>query len=153
MEEATSRTSLFLVVVGITATIVQGFLVRKLLTRVPEASLIQTGLTIIALALLCIPLLGGLGIFSIFLLTGAALALGSGLFNPSIAGLVSLASPPDRQGFGLAINQSAAALGRVIGPTVAGALFAINHNAPFFVAAALTLCALAVAQMATRARQ
>ncbi len=152
MEEATSKTSLFLVVVGITATFVQGFLVRKLLTRVREALLIQAGLVIIAGSLLCIPALGGLGIFSLFLLTGSALALGSGLFNPSIAGLVSLASPPDRQGFGLAVNQSAAALGRVIGPTVAGALFSFNHNAPFLVGAVLTLCALAVARTAVKAR-
>jgi MFS family permease len=151
MEEATSKTSLFLVVVGITATFVQGFLVRKWLTRVREGSLIQAGLMIITGALLCIPALGGLGIFPLFLLTGSALALGSGLFNPSIAGLVSLASPPDRQGFGLAVNQSAAALGRVIGPTVAGALFSFNHNGPFFVGAALTLCALVVARAAVKA--
>jgi MFS family permease len=141
---------LFLVVVGITATFVQGFLVRKWLTRVREGYLIQAGLLTIAGSLLCIPLLGTLGIFPIFLLTGATLALGSGLFNPSIAGLVSLASPPDRQGFGLAVNQSAAALGRVIGPTVAGALFSLNSSAPFFVGAALTLLALALARTALR---
>jgi MFS family permease len=142
MEEATSKTSLFLVVVGITATFVQGFLVRKWLTKVHEGVLI--------VSLLTIPFFGMLGIFPLFLVTGAALALGSGLFNPSIAGLVSLASPPERQGFGLAVNQSAAALGRVIGPTVAGTLFAMNHNAPFFTGATLTLAALFVARAALR---
>jgi DHA1 family tetracycline resistance protein-like MFS transporter len=145
LEEATSRTSLFLVVVGVTATLVQGFLVRKWLPKVREKFLMQAGLAVIAFSLLSIPVLGTLGIFPVFLLTGAALAFGSGLFNPSIAGLVSLASPPEKQGFGLAINQSAAALGRVIGPTLAGTLFAMSHNAPFFVGALLTLVALALA--------
>lgn len=153
MEEATSKTSLFLVVVGITATFVQGFLVRKWLTTVHEGVLIQAGLLTIVVSLLTIPLFGILGIFPLFLVTGAALALGSGLFNPSIAGLVSLASPPERQGYGLAVNQSAAALGRVIGPTVAGSLFAMNHNAPFFTGATLTLAALFVARAALRQQQ
>jgi len=146
LEEATSKTSLFLVVVGVTATLVQGFLVRRWLPKVRERFLMQVGLATIAVSLFSIPLLGMLGIFPVFLLTGAALAFGSGLFNPSIAGLVSLASPPDRQGFGLAVNQSAAALGRVIGPTLAGTLFAASHNAPFFVGAILTLVALALAR-------
>ena len=143
MGHATKLTSVFLVVVGITATFVQGFLVRKLLKTIPELRLVRAGLAIVALSLVAIPFLGDVGVFPLFLVTGASLALGTGFFNPSMAGLVSLASPESKQGFGLAINQSAAALGRVIGPTIAGILFSQNESAPFFVGAALIAVALA----------
>jgi MFS family permease len=146
LREATSLTSLFLVVVGIAATVVQGFLVRKWLKTTAETRLFRLGLTTIALSLLAIPLLGALGSFALFLISGVTLALGSGMFNPSMAGLVSLSSPDDQQGFGLAVNQSAAALGRIIGPTAAGLLFSLSENAPFIVGAALALSALAVSR-------
>lgn len=146
LEEATSLTSLFLVVVGISATIAQGFLVRKWLKSNSEAVLFRYGLGVVACAMLAIPALGLLGIFSLFLLTAVALALGSGMFNPSMLGLVSLASPEDKQGFGLAVNQSAAALGRILGPTSAGMLFSLSPHAPFLVAAGLTLVALLVSR-------
>jgi DHA1 family tetracycline resistance protein-like MFS transporter len=144
LEEATSLTSLFLVVVGISATLVQGFLVRKWLRRHSETKLLRLGLVVITASLIAIPALGWSGSFYLFLISGATLALGSGMFNPSMAGLVSLASPESKQGFGLAVNQSAAALGRIIGPTTAGALFAIHPNAPFLVAAGLAVVALGV---------
>lgn len=142
LEEATSLTSLFLVVVGITATLVQGFLVRKWLRSHSEVTLFRGGLLVIAASLVAIPLFGWSGSFSLFLISGVTLALGSGMFNPSMAGLVSLASPDSKQGFGLAVNQSAAALGRIIGPTSAGVLFSLHPNAPFLVGASLTMVAL-----------
>jgi MFS family permease len=94
------------------------------------------------MSLIAIPLFGWSGSFSLFLISGVTLALGSGMFNPSMAGLVSLASPESKQGFGLAVNQSAAALGRIIGPTSAGVLFSLHPNAPFLVGASLTMVAL-----------
>ncbi|MFO0417722.1 MAG: MFS transporter [Pseudomonadota bacterium] len=153
MARATTLTSMFLVVVGITATLVQGFLVRSWLKTRSEVTLFRAGLMTIALSLVAIPIFGALGSFSLFLISGATLALGSGLFNPSMAGLVSLASPPERQGFGLAINQSAAALGRIIGPTAAGALFSLHPNAPFLVGATLAGTALLASRRVTNLRQ
>jgi multidrug resistance protein len=146
LEEATSLTSLFLVVVGISATIAQGFLVRRWLKSTSEVVLFRYGLGVVTCAMLAIPALGLIGSFSLFLFTGAALALGSGMFNPSMLGLVSLASPEDKQGFGLAVNQSAAALGRILGPTSAGALFSLSPHAPFLVGAALAVVALLVSR-------
>jgi MFS family permease len=137
MQQATKLTSLFLVVVGVAATLVQGIFVRKWLKTKSEITLFRLGLATIGLSLLSIPLLGWIGSFTLFLVCGVSLALGSGMFNPSMAGLVSRASPEDKQGFGLAVNQSAASLGRIIGPTTAGLLFSISENAPFFVAAVL----------------
>jgi multidrug resistance protein len=155
MQQATKLTSLFLVVVGIAATLVQGIFVRKWLKTTSEVTLFRLGLVTIGLSLFSIPILGWAGSFALFLACGVTLALGSGMFNPSMAGLVSLASPSDKQGFGLAVNQSAASLGRIIGPTTAGFLFSMNENAPFFVGALLAALALIVSRniVVTRASQ
>jgi MFS family permease len=152
MQQATKLTSLFLVVVGVAATLVQGIFVRKWLKTTSEVTLFRLGLATIGLSLLSIPLLGWFGSFALFLVCGVSLALGSGMFNPSMAGLVSLASPADKQGFGLAVNQSAASLGRIIGPTTAGFLFSMSENAPFFVAAILAAIGVYISRNITLTR-
>ncbi len=142
MEKATALTSAFLVVVGISAVIVQGFLVRRWLVSKSESFLLRCGLLVIAASLVLIPCLGSVGSFPLFLTSGALLALGSGLFNPSMLGLISLACPADRQGVGLAINQSAAAMGRILGPLFAGALFSRGSALPFLAGSVLACLAL-----------
>lgn len=144
MKEATKLTSIFLVVVGITAIFVQGFLVRKWLKVTQETVLLRVGLVVIALSLALIPCLGALSSYPLFLTSGALLALGSGLFNPSMLGLISLSTPSERQGVALAINQSAAAMGRILGPLCAGALFSRWAPLPFTVGVGLTVVALAL---------
>jgi MFS family permease len=142
MNEGTSLTTRFLVVVGISAIFVQGYLVRRWLKNSSEVKLFKIGLCTLAVSLALIPVLGWLGNYTAFLALGALLALGSGMFNPSIAGLVSQSCGEERQGFGLAVNQSSAALGRIIGPTAAGALFQYTPSAPFITGSALVLTAL-----------
>lgn len=146
MKVATRLNSIFLIVVGVTAIIAQGFLVRRWLKTVSEIRMVRLGLLTVAASLLLIPVLGDLGSYALFLLSGATLALGSGMFNPSMAGLVSLNSPDDRQGFGLSMNQSAAALGRIVGPTTAGYLFSTYTAAPFLLGAILVMVALAISR-------
>jgi DHA1 family tetracycline resistance protein-like MFS transporter len=51
------------------------------------------------------------------------LAVGQACASPSITTLVTLHAPPDRRGEALGFQQSAYAVGRVIGPPAAGALF------------------------------
>lgn len=131
MHEATKLTSGFLVAVGITAIIAQGYFVRKWLKTHRETTLIFWGLATVACSLILIPILGYVGSYPLFLLTGIGLAFGSGMYNPSMAGLVSISASDDTQGRSLALNQSAAALGRIIGPTVAGTLFTWNSALPY----------------------
>jgi MFS family permease len=142
MREATTLTATFLVVVGLSAIAVQGYFVRKWLKTRAEITLCRFGLVTIATSLLLIPILGSIGSFPLFLVTAVVLAFGSGMFNPSMAGLVSLACPEDKQGLGLALNQSSQALGRIVGPSVAGALFAAATPAPFLAGTVLTGIAL-----------
>lgn len=144
MQEAVSLTMYFLVVVGITAIAVQGYFVRKWLKTRAEVTLCKAGLVMSATSLLLIPILGTIGSFPLFLLAAVTLAFGSGMFNPSMAGLVSISSPDDKQGLGLALNQSSQALGRIVGPSAAGALFAATTPAPFLVGAVLTVLSIAL---------
>jgi MFS family permease len=106
---------------------------------------VRVGLATLIGSLILVPVLGALGSFNLFLISGATLALGSGLFNPSMAGLISKSCSEEDQGLGLALNQSAVALGRILGPTVAGALLAVSSAGPFLTGAFLTTCALVTA--------
>jgi DHA1 family tetracycline resistance protein-like MFS transporter len=144
VSDSTTLNSSYLVVVGISAVFVQGFLVRKLLKRYPETAMIRLGLVTLCTTLVVIPLLGASGSFPLFLVSAFFLALGSGLFNPSMSGLISKVTSDDSQGLTLAINQSAAALGRIVGPLCAGSLFAVRGNLPFLSGAALIVVALAL---------
>jgi len=142
---ASRLTSTYLVTVGLSAIFVQGFLVRRWLKTAPEIRIVRVGLATLIGSLILVPVLGAVGSFNLFLLSGATLALGSGLFNPSMAGLISKSCSEEDQGLGLALNQSAVALGRILGPTVAGALLAVNSAGPFLTGALLTTCALVTA--------
>lgn len=152
MRAATSLTSWFLVVVGVSAIVVQGYFVRKWLKTTSEVVLFRLGLATIALSLVLIPVLGWNGSYALFLIAGVLLALGSGLFNPSMAGLVSLVCPADKQGLGLALNQSGQALGRIVGPTIAGSLFTAGRPAPFLAGAVLAVVALLLSSNVRYAR-
>jgi MFS family permease len=144
VSDSTTLNSSYLVVVGISAVFVQGFLVRKLLKKYPETAMIRFGLVTLCTTLVVIPFLGASGSFPLFLVSAFFLALGSGLFNPSMSGLISKVTSDDAQGLTLAINQSGAALGRIVGPLCAGSLFAVRGNLPFLSGAALIVVALAL---------
>lgn len=151
MHLATKLTSGFLVVVGITAIITQGYFVRRWVKIYQERTLILWGLMLVGLSLASIPVLGYLGSYYLFLAAGVGLAFGSGLYNPSMAGLVSLQSSDERQGHSLAINQSAAALGRIVGPTISGSLFTLNNNLPYAMGTVLLIGAsIAIYQVQPR---
>jgi DHA1 family tetracycline resistance protein-like MFS transporter len=75
----------------------------------------------------------------------AALVLGIGLSTPALNALIAAQAENDR-GAVMGLSQSSAALGRVVSPLGAGAIFdGFGHWAPFAFAALVTLGALFVA--------
>jgi fucose permease len=148
LKAASRLNSIFLVVVGITAVLVQGFLVRRLLKSYAEKVMIRIGLAALSASFVLIPVLGISKIFPLFLVSASTLALGIGLFNPAMTGLIARSSEEGKSGLTLALNQSAAALGRITGPTFAGALFAASAPLPFALAALMSGLALAVVSQA-----
>jgi MFS family permease len=119
---------------GLCAIITQGYIVRKLLKRHSEIHILAAGLGISAAGLVCV----GLAPQPLELYLGlAALALGSGLVNPSSSGLISLYSDPSEQGRALGIFRSLGSLSRAITPILAGVVFWTFGSTSVFVAGAV----------------
>lgn len=126
---------------GLTTIVVQGGLVRRWAPRFGERRLVPVGLLVLALGMVLLPYATpGPLVWGLF----ATMAAGQGLASPSLAALVSREAG-DAQGLVLGVNQSMAALGRVLGPTIGGLLFVSPGPAwPFFSAAGLLGVALLV---------
>jgi MFS family permease len=133
----------YLAFVGILAALIQGGLIRRLVPRFGETSLIVAGPLFLALGL------GMVGVASAWWMVLAACALmpfGFGINNPSLNSLLSRASPDAQQGAILGIGQSLASLARLVAPVTAYALFdRYDAHTPFLVAAGLLVLAAAIA--------
>ncbi len=135
--------------IGLVLMFAQGGLYQVLARRgVRESSFILTGAGFMALGF------GGLGsvamladqegptgplLFAAFLLGLAVTVIGFALFTPSVQSLISRRSDPARQGEILGVNQSAAALARILGPVAGLSLYSRPpaHVLPYAVAAGL----------------
>jgi sugar phosphate permease len=122
---------------GLCSIITQGFIVRRLLQKVPETRVLGSGLLISTVGLLCI----GFAPVPFWLYTGVGLlALGSGLVNPSTTGLISLYAGSDEQGRVLGIFRSLGSLSRAITPISAGIVFwTLGAKAVFIGAAVMAI--------------
>lgn len=127
---------------GVCAIVTQGYIVRKFLRVADEIRVLGTGLIATTIGLLVI----GFAAQPWMLYVGvAALALGSGLVNPSTSGLISLYAGADEQGRVLGIFRSLGSLARAITPVLAGIVFWRFGSTDVFVAAAvLALSAFAL---------
>jgi len=122
--------------------IVQGGLIGPLTRRFGEKRLLVVGTLLQGGALAALPFAQGVpGL----LLATAPLALGSGLSSPSMMSLLSRFSRAEDQGGTLGIGQSAAALGRIVGPLSGTTSFAAWNAAPYLGGAAFMVMGAAVA--------
>ncbi len=81
----------------------------------------------------------------------AILAVGLGLFNPAFQTLTSDQTNDGDRGMVMGLTQGASSLGRVIGPSVSGALYqGVGQRSPFGIGALVMLLALAAAIISTR---
>lgn len=119
---------------GLCSIITQGFIVRRLLTRVNEVKVLASGLVFSTVGLMLI----GFAAQPWMLYVGLAfLATGSGLVNPATTGLISLYSGAEEQGRVLGIFRSLGSLSRAITPVIAGAAFWLFGSRTVFLASAL----------------
>ncbi|MCP5518869.1 MAG: TCR/Tet family MFS transporter [Verrucomicrobiales bacterium] len=151
------QTGLSLAVVGASAMIVQGGLVRWIIPRIGEARGILIGLTISALAM------AGYGLATEGWMIYVILVFGAfgGLASPSAQGLISRLVQANEQGSVQGALSSLASVAGILGPPLATGLFgyfvrpsAVVHlpGAPFFMASLLVFGALAVAARVVRPR-
>lgn len=144
-KKAAMMTTWVLLCVGLTMAVVQGGLIGRLARRFGEARLIVMGSVMMLTGLVLLPLAGETGHFGLLIATNVLLAIGSGITTPSVTGLLSRSVGADRQGTALGLGQSASALGRVIGPAVAGLLLEAGLRVPFWTGAGLLTAGLLVA--------
>lgn len=124
-------------VVGLVMAFTQGYLVRKFIPKLGERKTLTYGFFILAFSYFLISLS-----YSIYTLAFAMflLAIGHGLSRPSLLGMISIASRDDEQGEVMGSSQSAASLGRILGPMVGGWLYThMGMGSPFMLAGILTV--------------
>ncbi len=125
-------TGYVLAFIGVVAAVVQGALVRPLAKRFDEATLMCAGALTQAIAFASFVLAATVGTRVGLYASGALLAVGNGLTQPTTSAFISRRAPPDRQGGTLGTNQSFAALARSFGPATGGWLYAnLGARAPY----------------------
>ncbi|HWD57927.1 MAG TPA: MFS transporter [Stellaceae bacterium] len=128
--------------VGLLSAVMQGGLIGRLAARFGEEWLLVAGLALIALGLAALPAAHDL---AVLLVAVSFLALGMGAMQPSLNSLISRRAAADEQGEVMGVAQSIGSLSRVLGPLVAGALFAgLGRDAPFLCGVVLTIAAAAL---------
>jgi DHA1 family tetracycline resistance protein-like MFS transporter len=126
------ETSALLVTIGVVIAVVQGAMVGRLVTRFGERRLMVAGIVLMALGLLAIPAAPLVG-----LLTAACalMAVGSGIHQPSLLGLLSQLSGSAEQGEALGLSRSMQAFARTFGPLWGGWTFkTLGVSWPFWTA-------------------
>jgi len=128
--------------VGLCIAFTQGYLVRKYLPKYGERSLLIAGFVFFIIGMLFTGLSPWIWLLAVAM---TALALGNGFVNPAISGSISLLTPAHEQGEVLGVNQSLAALARIIGPLMGGFGYAhVAQSSPFLAAAVLAALGLVI---------
>jgi DHA1 family tetracycline resistance protein-like MFS transporter len=129
--------------IGIISAIIQGALIRRIAKKHGETTLITAGPLILATGFLVV---GFATSWWVVIIGCLIMPLGFGINNPTLSSLISRATPAEHQGAYLGLNQSALSLARVVGPIVAGYVFAAYGPAsPFFTGAGILLVSTTIA--------
>ncbi|HJT79521.1 MAG TPA: MFS transporter, partial [Gemmataceae bacterium] len=131
--------------VGLVLAVAQGGLYRPLAKRVREVAFLIAGSLLLIGGMAGLGLVAGLaeqptanrGFVLAWLLIALAVAVtGFAFITPSLQALISRLSDPARQGAVLGVNQSASAMGRILGPAVGVPLYFLTptHSGPYLLA-------------------
>lgn len=143
---------LFFAYVGVVLMITQGFLYRRLASRVSEVAFMAMGIVLMAVgvgvqAWIAYAVADGAPAKSFephLIVALTAAVIGFAFLTPSAQALVSRRTPDDRQGEILGVNQAAAAMARILGPLFGMILYQSrpDHTPPYIAGAVLLLLML-----------
>ena len=128
--------------IGLVLSFAQGFLVRRLATRVSEGALAATGTVISMLGFVLLALASERSSLALLFAAMGIQVVGFALVTPALHSLISRRSHPARQGSILGVAQSAASLARIAGPVYGIRLFKEIPTLPSLSAAAIMVIAL-----------
>ncbi|MEO8877902.1 MAG: MFS transporter, partial [Polyangiaceae bacterium] len=133
------ETGKLLAMIGVVAALVQGGIIRPLTKRYDLAPLITIGVLVQVVAFTAIAISPSVGRLMLYG-SGALLAFGNGITQPTVSGYISKRASASEQGAVLGTSQSIASLARVFGPAFGGYLYgAIGPRSPY-IAAAIGMC-------------
>jgi DHA1 family tetracycline resistance protein-like MFS transporter len=137
------RVPLFFAYIGITLSLVQGGIVRRLATRLSEVTMAAIGFTLTALGFVLIIAATMSQSWPLLFIATAVSVGGFAFTTPSLSALISRRSDPERQGGIMGVSQGVSALARIAGPLFAVPLFeGVSATSPYLVAIALMVIAL-----------
>ena len=129
--------------IGLITVFVQGGGAGALAKRFGERGMLLSGIALFAAGFALLPMSTA---WESLVAPLAMIAIGGGAAAPALQSLISAQTTSDNRGVIMGMNQSASALGRVIGPLVSGPIFDLyGHGSPFLVGAALLCLSLALA--------
>lgn len=138
----TEAVAVLFTLIGIASVITQIWLVGPMVKRFGELNLVLGGNFARAVGW---AVLAAFPILFTAIATIPLLAVGAGVALPSMVALLTFAAPPNARGGVIGLNQSASALGSVLGPLIAGFLFdAVGPNAPMIAAAGIMFVTVAI---------
>jgi DHA1 family tetracycline resistance protein-like MFS transporter len=142
------ETGLNLGLIGLLAALLQGAGAGYFARRFGAARVLVTGYGVYAAGFVVLSFATTYGVA----FAGAVLlGIGVGLIGPMMQTLISTAVDQDERGAALGLNQSASALGRVVGPLAGGPLFdSLGPSAPMAFCAVVCIAALGLSWRATR---
>lgn len=125
-----SQNAVVFTMLGITATFMQGFLIRRIAGKYSDRRLTLVGLAIMVVGM---ALVGGVPAGWMLSPAIVVLAVGSGLVSPTLQSLISRAGTPEEQGMMFGAAAAITSLTAIFGPAFAGALFDhVAWSAPYW---------------------
>ena len=124
--------------VGFILTLSQGFIVRRLSTKLEPKLLALGGTAVMIVGLLLIGLAGKNGSVSQLFIVLPIAVVGFSAVTPSLQALLSLKTAAENQGEILGLGQSMSALARIAGPVIGMRMFDKSHvEWPYWAGAAM----------------
>jgi MFS transporter, DHA1 family, tetracycline resistance protein len=131
--------------IGVTLSIMQGIIVRRLAPVLKEGRMIVIGTLLLSAGMWLVSVAAVQGSPMLLMLTIPVLVGGFSFVTPSAQALISRRSDPARQGEVMGINQSASAMARILGPICGHKLLGHATTLPYQVAAGLVVPAIILA--------
>lgn len=137
--------------IGLMVSVAQGFLVRRLSTRLSEAVMATGGSAVAIVGFVLLALASRQASLPLLLAALAVEVTGFAFVNPSLQSLLSRRTDPTRQGGILGLAQSVSSLARIAGPLAGNYFFQrLSPTAPYWLAAGLMLLACVLISWAAR---